>query len=95
MRTTPDINKILRASPRDGRRGAPLGAPNYDDRPEGCTARVYCQRVRFTDGCYAPDGTYWGAPANLWCVFNVEGTLRFYVRAETRREALAAFEAAP
>jgi len=87
---TPDINKILAANKRSAQYGAPLGAMNRDkaDSP------LYLQRVRFSDGCYAPDNTYWGMPADLWCAFNGEdgqfapamGT-RIYVRAKSRREA--------
>ncbi len=109
-RTTPNINRILRAHPRDGKYGAPMGAHNYDDRLSGSTARVYCQRVRFIDGDYGPDGTYWGGGMGtlpLYCVFSLaphwdgpyvgqrtQGdvfTLRHYVRAATRAEALKQF----
>lgn len=58
---------------------------------------LYLQRVRFVDGDYGPDGTYWGRSASvgaLWCAFNKEhhdaaaghGT-RIYVRAHSRTEA--------
>lgn len=88
--TTPDINRILAANPRSCARGAPLGDRNLTD----AHSPLYLQRVRFTDGCYAPDNTYWGMPADLWCAFNGEdddfapamGT-RIYVRAKNRREA--------
>lgn len=89
--TTPDINKILAANKRSAQYGAPLGAGNFDksDSP------LYLQRVRFSDGDYAPDNTYWGMPADLWCAFNGEdddfapamGT-RIYVRAKNRNEAV-------
>ncbi len=55
---TPNINALLRARMRPCQYGAPMGARNYDDAPEG--SKKYCQRVRFVDGDYAPDGTYWG-----------------------------------
>ncbi len=92
---TPDINKILRKNPRSGKFGAPLGARNHHDS----TSRVYLQRIRFVDGDYGADGTYWGqgskASDRLWCAFNgyddpdfevAQGT-RAYVRAATREEA--------
>lgn len=91
MKRTPDINKILANNPRPSKYGAPLGDHNQRD---DLTSRLYLQRVRFTDGDYAPDGTYWGAPANLWCAFNAEEGdyaaamgCRIFVRAESRIEA--------
>lgn len=87
---TPNINKILRASPVSCARGAPLGAGSFHE----CGQRLYLQRVRLVDGCYAPDGTYWGAGVPLWCAFNTAdgefatamGT-RIYTRAITRQQA--------
>lgn len=89
MSSTPNINAILKASPRSCRYGAPLGAGSWCDGPS--TARLYCQRVRMVDGDYAPDGTYWGGgrgTVSLWCAFRADGTARVYVRASTRLEAL-------
>jgi hypothetical protein len=87
---TPDINKLLRARPRDSRYGAAMGARNrYDGEPG---ARLYCQRVRFVDGDYAPDGTYWGGgrfSSPLYAVFTADlETLAFY-RATSRADAAA------
>ncbi len=83
-----NINRILRDNPRPCKYGAPMGARDTYD-PDG--GRLYLQRVRMVDGCYAPDGTYWGAPSRehgaMWCGFN-EST-RVYVRARSRAEALA------
>lgn len=89
-----DINRILRQNPRPLRQGgAPLGCSDqYDGH-----IRLHLQRVRFVDGGYAPDGTYWGggrAVPYLWCAFNPDtatapaamGT-RLYVRAWSRDEA--------
>jgi hypothetical protein len=85
--TTPDINKIL-ADPsnlRNCRRGAPMGDSNVAD---DLSEPLFVQRVRFEDGCYAPDGTYWGGPADLWCGFNQSAqTVRIYVRANDRKSA--------
>lgn len=65
----PNIRSLLRVRSRDCEYGAPLGAANrYDAMPQ--QQQLYCQRVPFQDGCYAPDGTYWGMPAKLWCVFS-------------------------
>ena len=81
-----DINAILAAARRPARYGAPMGARSYCD---GGPDRLYLQRVRFSDGCYAPDGTYWGAPADLWCAFSYpDDVTRLYVRAPTRAAAL-------
>lgn len=88
---TPNINQILRANPRNSTYGCPMGAANFTD----ATTPLYLQRVRFSDGCYAPDHTYWGSPADLWCAFNGDddpeygaghGT-RIYVRAKDRESA--------
>ena len=92
--STPDINKILAASPRTSARGAPLG---HRDIFAGET-KLYLQRVRVDSGGYAPDGTYWGSSTagggSIWCAFNKEddtfataqGTC-IYVRARSRTEA--------
>lgn len=42
-----------------------MGDSNRDERdqfPRG-VSRIYCQRVRFVDGDYGADGTYWGGGA--------------------------------
>ena len=88
-RTTPDLNKILRQHPRPCRYGAPLGARNRDDAPPD--AKRYCQRVRFVDGDYGPDGTYWGSSgAPLYAVFTPDLATLCYYRAKSRDKALAA-----
>jgi hypothetical protein len=98
---TPDINRILRNDIRHCGRGAPMGDTNRDERdqfPRG-VSRVYCQRIRFVDGDYGADGTYWGGGRGtlpLWCVFTwQEGQtpLRAYYRAQDRAAALALFGA--
>lgn len=90
--STPDINKILKASPRSSKRGAPMGDSNFNET----TAPLYLQRVRFVDGDYGPDGTYWGYTQgeHLYCAFNRETTAyaaghgtRIYVRAGSRAQA--------
>jgi len=84
----PSINKILRSDPRPCRYGAPMGDRGFDDRAED-ESKVNPQRVRFIDGDYGPDGTYWGGGGTpLWCAFNKENTLRRYVRARARGEAI-------
>jgi hypothetical protein len=92
---TPNINTILRGMQRSARYGAPMGRRNCNDS----NSPLYLQRVRFIDGDYAADGTYWGGGRGtdpLWCAFNGEddtfapgrGT-QIYVRAKTRAQAMA------
>lgn len=78
--STPNINSILRANPRPCKYGAPMGSSNYFDPAEN--TKCYLQKIKFVNGAYAPDGTYWGLPENLYCAFNE--TQRVYVRAKTR-----------
>jgi hypothetical protein len=88
-----DINKILRATPRNSSRGAPMGDTDHIAYP-ACVPPLRCQRIQLVDGDYGPDGTYWGASSPLWCAFNGDndeyaagqGT-RIYVRALTREGA--------
>lgn len=88
-----DINRILRADPVNCKYGAPLGQRNL----VGYLADLYLQRVRWVDGDYSPDGTYWGhgTKSSMWVAFNgpqdpdyqpAFGT-RIWVRARTRKEA--------
>lgn len=94
--TTPNINQILASYQRYTQRGAPLGDTNFND----AASPLYLQRVRFVDGDYAPDGTYWGNNGTpLWCAFNGDDGQyaashgsRIYVRAKTRDEAKAAVQ---
>lgn len=85
-----DINKLLRARPRPCTYGAPMGARNrYDAHPR---AKLYCQRVRFIDGDYGPDGTYWGGGRGmdpLYAVFSADLETLAYYRAFDRENALA------
>lgn len=93
---TPDINQILKKDPVWSARGAPLGQHSWRDS----YSPLYLQRVRLVDGDYAADGTYWGAPADLWCAFNGTDELfvagagtRIYVRARNREDAKAQIQA--
>lgn len=93
---TPDINQILRDAPRSGRYGAPMGASDVYPVNEPWP-RLLLQRVRFIDGDYAADGTYWGGGRGtepLWCAFNGAGGdylpgmgVRLYVRGYHRDRA--------
>ena len=88
-----NINAILAANPVDCRYGAPRGWKNCNDS----TSPLLLQRIRFVDGDYSADGTYWGGSSPLWCAFNLDdnefaaamGT-RIFVRASSRAEAMAA-----
>lgn len=83
-----NINTILKNDPVRCTYGAPMGARDQFGPDSG---RLYLQRVRMVDGCYGPDGTYWGAPTRehgaMWCGFNASA--RIYVRARSRAEAIA------
>ena len=84
--TTPNINTLLRAESVNSSRGAPMGASS---RLEDPAQPLYVQRIKFVDGDYSADGTYWGGPPSipLWCGF--AGTdNRIYVRALSRAEAI-------
>jgi hypothetical protein len=82
-----DIDQLLRARPRDSRYGAPMGAANRYDGAPG--ARLYCQKIRFVDGDYAPDGTYWGSGGGpLYAVFTADLATLAYYRARSRIDAI-------
>jgi len=90
---TPNINRILRQDMRSMKRGAPMGDSSWHDGD----APLYLQRVRFIDGDYGPDGTYWGGGREakaIWCAFSGECSehlaaqqSRIYVRAMNRKNA--------
>ena len=91
---TPDINKLLKERPRPCRYGAPMGARSYDEAPKGVLR--YCQRVRFVDGDYGPDGTYWGGGRenlSLYAVFTQDLETLCYYRAKNRADAMAQYAA--
>ena len=87
---TPNINKLLAARPRPSRFGAPMGDRNVDDAEPGTP--LHLQRVRFVDGDYGADGTYWGGyPSEpLWAAFTPSLLTLWYVRAKTRALACEA-----
>ena len=88
--TTPDINALLKADPRSCRYGAPLGCDDYIHEDWDNSVPLHVQRLRFIDGDYAADGTYWGAGSDaLYCAFDPTAMqVRIYVRAHTRGGAL-------
>ena len=84
-----NINSILRASPVDAARGAPMGRANAwcSENPA-----IYVQRVYPVDGDCSADGTYWGmGPGSLplWAGFNGADSIVFY-RAPDRDGAIDA-----
>lgn len=84
-----DINKKLRDNPVSCKYGAPMGMRNEwadDDTP------LYLQRVYLSQG-YSPDGTYLGDPNNMYCAFSADFSTRIFVRANSRRDALAKLSA--
>jgi hypothetical protein len=87
MRT--DINELLRASPVFAQYGAPMGR---HDRKESA-APVNVQRVRFIDGDYSADGTYWGGGGlPLYAAFTCDLETLCFARALNRGEAADHFQ---
>lgn len=84
-----NINKLLRDSPVSCKYGAPMGARNNwaDDDTPLCLQRVYLSQG------YSPDGTYWGYPNNMYCAFNPDFSTRIFIRANSRRDAVAKLSA--
>ena len=86
-----NINQYLKEHPRFCTYGAPMGDRDWRGDPDG-VYKFHLQRLRFVDGDYALDGTYWGAPANVYCAWDddPEGQdeqVRMFVRADSRSEA--------
>ena len=79
-----NINQWLKNHPRAYRYGAPLGAREFVG-----TTKVYLQRLRFVDGDYTLDGTYWGRTPGeyVYCAMAEDETTRVYVRAKSREGA--------
>jgi len=90
--TTPDINALLNADRRNSSRGAPMGALNKVAEGWDKDTPLHVQRLRFVDGDYGADGTYWGASehaGHVYCAFDPTAKqVRVYVRAFTRGQAL-------
>lgn len=84
-----NINKLLRNNPVSCKYGAPMGMHNEwadDDKP------LYLQRV-YLYGGYSLDGTYWGNPNNMYCAFSPDFRTRIFIRANSRRDAVAKLSA--
>lgn len=80
-----NINKLLRNNPVSCKYGAPMGCCD-DFADDG--QKLYLQRVCLSQG-YAPDGTYWGDPNNMYCAFTPDFSTRIFIRASSRRDAIA------
>jgi hypothetical protein len=80
-----DINQELRKRPVSAKYGAPMGACDvFDEDPD---LKLYVQRIRFVDGDYSADGTYWGGGRDslpLWCAFSAHLETCLWVRARNR-----------
>lgn len=55
--------------------GAQMG--RRDVLPTSTHPKLRLRKVPFIDGCYDRWGAYWGAPANLFCAWDDEGTMLF------------------
>lgn len=85
---TPDINKQLEREGGCSVRGAQMGRHQYGlTKFHAEPIRLYLQRVRLVDGDYDPGGAYWGYGTPLFCAFDAEGGVRWFVRAGTRAAA--------
>lgn len=75
---------------RDGKRvctGSQMGRRN-EIPADYMGERLRLQRLPFVDWDYDRWGAYWGAPANVWCVWGESQTeqVRVFVRANSRAE---------
>lgn len=64
--------------------GAPMGRQSFP--ASEFIGKVHLRKVPLVDSAYDQGGTYWGAPANLWCAWDDHRHVR-YMRAATRYEA--------
>ena len=86
-----NINQYMKNNPRPCSRGAPMGDSPWRGASDG-QYKFHMQLLHFTDGCYALDGTYWGAPANVYCAWDddpegQDNQVRTFVRACSRSVA--------
>lgn len=72
--------------PVNARYGAPMGRPSDTD----ITGKCHLTHVPLVSGCYDRGGAYWGAPADLWCLWSDDGA-EAYLRAPNRSAAREAF----
>ena len=91
---TPNINKILKDTPRlcgfhnEKNQFVCTGSHMGDiNRADDLSEPLYVQKLRFIDGDYALDGTYWGTPADIYCGFNLQTNVRVFFRAKNRELA--------
>lgn len=83
------INTLLRQNRRNCAHGAPMGDHGYAHSDNN----MRCERLRMVDGCYGPDGTYWGSGSQqhgyMFVCFNNTQTFLKYYRAKSRSDAIA------
>lgn len=85
-----NLNAWLKERPRSCKFGAPMGAADWRGDSD-YAYKFNLQRLKFQDGGYTLDGTYWGSPANLYLAFcpahdtpeGEEDAVRMFVRASS------------
>ena len=80
-----NINKQLAQDAANSIYGASMGRRSFYYLTQG--AKVYCQRVTIDSQGYDRGGAYWGIGQQLYCVFQPEGDLRVFVRADSNKQA--------
>ena len=80
-----NINKQLAKDAASCTRGAPMGRRSCYYLTNG--EKVYCQRVSIDSQGYDRGGAYWGIGQPLYCVFQPDGDLRVFVRADSNKQA--------
>ena len=82
-----NINTILRGEPGYSSYGASMGRGSYADREAVKHSPLHLQRV-YLFGDYDAGGAYWGGGGEaLYCAFDEDGRVRWYVRSYTREGA--------
>lgn len=88
-----DFNQYLKDRPRNLSRGAPMGNNNSSnlvaDEDNLLPYKFGVQKLRFVDGDYTLDGTYWGKSPNssLYLAMTDDCATWMYVRAVDREAA--------
>ena len=82
-----NINTILRGEPAYSSRCAYMGRGSYADREAIAHSPLHLQRV-YLFGDYDAGGAYWGGGGEaLYCAFDEDDRVRWYVRSYTREGA--------
>ena len=80
-----NINKQLALDAASSIYGASMGRGSFYYLTQD--KKVYCQRVTIDSQGYDRGGAYWGIGKPLYCVFQPEGDLRVFVRADSNKQA--------